>query len=63
MAKDFDVVPVSMRVAELAERITKHDPAVTHHQGVFIVDANGRLGIRREPHVNFLSVDRVAGTE
>jgi CIC family chloride channel protein len=43
MAKDFDVVPVSMRVAELAERITKHDPAVTHHQGVFIVDANGRL--------------------
>ncbi len=43
MAKDFDVVPVSMRVAELAERITKHDPAVTHHQGVFIVDADGRL--------------------
>ena len=43
MAKDFDVVPVTMRVAELAERITKRDPAVTHHQGVFIVDADGRL--------------------
>ncbi len=43
MSKDFDVVPVTMRVAELAERITKHDPSVTHHQGVFIVDASGRL--------------------
>ncbi|MGC2110460.1 MAG: chloride channel protein [Candidatus Korobacteraceae bacterium] len=43
MSKDFDVVPATMRVAELAERITKRDPTVTHHQGVFIVDANGRL--------------------
>ncbi len=43
MSKEFDVVLVSMRVAELAERITRHDPAVTHHQGVFIVDGNGRL--------------------
>ncbi len=43
MAKDFDVVPVNMRVVELADRIAKHDPTVTHHQGVFIVDANGRL--------------------
>ena len=41
MAKEFDVVPANMRVAELAERITKRDPAVTHHQGVFIVDADG----------------------
>ena len=43
MSKEFDVIPVNMRVAELAERITKRDPAVTHHQGVLIVDANGRL--------------------
>ena len=43
MAKDFDVVPVTLPVAELAERVAKHDPAVTHHQGVFIMDANGRL--------------------
>jgi H+/Cl- antiporter ClcA/CBS domain-containing protein len=43
MAKEFDAVPTNMRVGELAERIAKHDPAVTHHQGVFIVDANGRL--------------------
>ena len=43
MAKEFDVIPVNMRIAELAERITKRDPSVTHHQGVFIVDSNGRL--------------------
>jgi len=43
MAKEFDVVPVDMPVAELAGRIAKHDPAVTHHQGVFLVDGNGRL--------------------
>ena len=43
MSKDFDTVPVDMRVAELADRITKRDPAVTHHQGVLIVDKEGRL--------------------
>jgi signal-transduction protein with cAMP-binding, CBS, and nucleotidyltransferase domain len=43
MAKEFDTVPVDMRIAELAARIARRDPAVTHHQGVFIVDANGRL--------------------
>ena len=43
MSKEFDAVPVDMRVAELAARIARRDPAVTHHQGVFIVDANGRL--------------------
>jgi CIC family chloride channel protein len=43
MAKEFDTVPVDMPVGELAERVTKRDPAVTHHQGVFIVDKEGRL--------------------
>ncbi len=43
MSKEFDVVPVDMPVAELADRIAKHDPTVTHHQGVFIVDEHGRL--------------------
>ena len=43
MSKDFDAVPATMRVAELAERIAKHDPAVTRHQGVFIVDSSGKL--------------------
>ena len=43
MSKEFDVVPVSMKVSELAEHITKHDPAFSHHQGIFIVDAKGLL--------------------
>ena len=43
MSKEFDTVPTTMPVAELAERVTKRDPAVTHHQGVLIVDGNGRL--------------------
>jgi H+/Cl- antiporter ClcA/CBS domain-containing protein len=43
MSKEFDAVPATLRVAELAERIAKRDPSVTHHQGVFVVDANGML--------------------
>jgi len=43
MSKEFDTVPVDMRVSELAERITRKDPTVTHHEGVLIVDAQGRL--------------------
>ena len=43
MSKEFDVVPASMRIAELTERITRRDPSVSKHQGVFIVDENQKL--------------------
>ena len=43
MSGDFDTVPGSMTVAELADRIGRHDPTVTHHQGVFVVGENGGL--------------------
>jgi chloride channel protein, CIC family len=43
MSTEFDVVPATMAVAELAERITKHDPSVTKHQGVFLVDVKSDL--------------------
>jgi len=43
MSKEFDTVLADTHVAEFAERIARRDPAVTHHQGVFILDANGRL--------------------
>ncbi len=43
MAKDFDTVPATVRVAELTDRITRHDPSVTRHQGILIVDAGGKL--------------------
>ncbi len=43
MSKQFDTIPATMRVAELTERITRRDPAVTTHQGVFVVDENQKL--------------------
>lgn len=43
MSKEFDVVPASLRVVELMERITRHDPSVTKHQGLLLVDEQGKL--------------------
>ncbi len=43
MDRDVPTVPAKMRIAELAERIAKHDPAVSRHQGLFIVDDEGKL--------------------
>ncbi len=43
MSKEFDIVPATMQVADLTERISKHDPSVTKHQGVLVADPNGRL--------------------
>lgn len=43
MAKDFDAVPGSTTVAQLTERITRHDPSLSHHQGVLLVDDSGKL--------------------
>jgi chloride channel protein, CIC family len=37
------IVPQSMSVAELSERIANHDPTVTAHQGLFIIDDQQRL--------------------
>jgi chloride channel protein, CIC family len=43
MSKDFDVIPATMRVAELTERIARRDPSVMHHHGLFIADKDGKL--------------------
>ncbi len=43
MSPDFDTVPASMTVADLADRIGRHDPTVTSHQGVFVTNEDGRL--------------------
>jgi chloride channel protein, CIC family len=42
---DSKVAAISseMRVSELADRIARHDPAVTGHQGVVILDSAGDL--------------------
>jgi chloride channel protein, CIC family len=43
MDRDVPTIPATMRIGELAERIARHDPAVSHHQGLFIVDDDGKL--------------------
>jgi chloride channel protein, CIC family len=42
MDRDVPKIPATMLVGELATRIAKHDPGVSH-QGLFIVDAEGKL--------------------
>jgi len=36
-------IPAEMQVRELAERISRHDPVLTSHQGLLIVDKEGNL--------------------
>ena len=36
-------VPASMTVGELSERIARHDPEVSRHQALLVVDGDGRL--------------------
>ena len=43
MSESFDTVPATMRLLELAERIGRHDPSVTKHRALFIVDENRAL--------------------
>jgi len=43
MDRDVPTISAKMRIAELAERIAKHDPDVSRHQGLFIVDDEGKL--------------------
>jgi len=43
MDRDVPTIGASMRLDELAEKIAMHDPAVSHHQGLFIVDEEGKL--------------------
>ena len=43
MDKDAPTIPADMSVAELSERIAKHDPQVTRHQALLIVDENQHL--------------------
>ena len=43
MDRDVPTLPVDMKVSELSDRIARRDPAVSRHQGMFIVDAKGKL--------------------
>src|SRR6266436_2688486 len=41
MEEDIPVISSEMRVSELADRISRHDPAVSGHQGLVILDSDG----------------------
>jgi CIC family chloride channel protein len=43
MEKDVPKVPADMKVGELADRIARRDPEVCHHQGLLILDPEGKL--------------------
>jgi H+/Cl- antiporter ClcA len=43
MEKNAPVIPVGTKVAEVAERIARRDPAVARHEALLIVDGAGNL--------------------
>ena len=43
MDKDVPKVPADMKVGELADRIARRDPEVCQHQGMLILDSEGKL--------------------
>jgi len=43
MDKDIPVLPAGMKIGELSDRISRHDPEVSRHKGMFITDATGQL--------------------
>jgi CBS domain-containing protein len=43
MDRDVPVIAADMNVGALAARIAKHDPAVTRHQGLVVLDKEGKL--------------------
>jgi H+/Cl- antiporter ClcA/CBS domain-containing protein len=43
MDRDVPSLPPDMTVGELADRIARRDPAVCKHQGMFILDPEGKL--------------------
>jgi CIC family chloride channel protein len=43
MDKEAQTIPSATTIAELAERIARHDPAITRHQGLIVVSPDGSL--------------------
>jgi H+/Cl- antiporter ClcA len=63
MEKDVPKVPADMKVGELADRIARRDPEVCHHQGMVILDSEGKLAgvITRGDVVRALDKDPSGG--
>jgi len=43
MDHDVPTLPAAMKVSELSDLIARHDPAVCRHQGMFVVDGDGKM--------------------
>jgi chloride channel protein, CIC family len=43
MDREAPTLPAEMPVRELAERIARHEPEVSRHQGILLLDAEGKL--------------------
>jgi H+/Cl- antiporter ClcA/CBS domain-containing protein len=43
MDHDVPTLPAAMKVSELSDLIARHDPVVCRHQGMFVVDGDGKL--------------------
>jgi chloride channel protein, CIC family len=43
MDKDIPTLPAEMKIGELSDRISRHDPEVSRHQGMFVTDTAGSL--------------------
>lgn len=43
MDREVPTIPSDMRLGELARRIARHDPEVSRHQGMVLIDADGNL--------------------
>ena len=43
MEQDVPKIPASVKVGELADMIARRDPSVSRHQGMLVLDADGKL--------------------
>ena len=43
MDREIPAIPASMKVSELADRIARRDPEVSRHQGLLVLDVDGKL--------------------
>ncbi len=43
MDKDIPALSADMKIGELSDRISRHDPDVSRHQGMLVLDATGNL--------------------
>jgi len=43
MDRQVPTVPANMRISELSDRIARRDPSVSQHQGMVVLDSDGKL--------------------